>query len=301
MITKEDLTETLKMPEDKATQVLELLGDFSKNLTSDLIVEKRVNKAFGDVELEILKSTGIKKNDGEKATEYLSRSIPLLIEAKIKDKEDSLNGEIATLKEQIKNHKGDETLKKQLEDTKNELSELKKNHDKTIEDTKKEWEDKYNDVVKGRKDDNDIHTLRNSIPGNLKKEYSHDYIDYKIKQSINKAREQYDTIEKNDKGEVILKDSSLKLSSVKATDFFSNDLKEIIEEQRSVSGGGGGDKDKGKKSELVIADDMSNNEKYQKIKEYVIVGLGLSPVTKEFQEKMKELQVQHGLLKETKK
>lgn len=296
MITKEDL-KTLGLEEEKITQALETLGDVTHKLTSDIIVEKRVKKAWDDMDLETLNITKIPKNNDEMSTAYRKRAVEEFTKQQIKKIEEDFNAKIKAAEEAVKNHKGDETLKAELETLKKEKKTREESFEKTLTEKTDEWKTKYEKTVGEYESFKKTSTLKGSIPVNFKKDLPHDYIDFRINKAIEKANTGYDGIDKDKDGNIILKNSE-KFESMKASDFFANDLKDILEEKRNQQGGGSSGNGEGSKKELMLEETMTAQEKDSAIRDYVIQVLGLSPISKEYTAKITELKKQHKLISE---
>jgi hypothetical protein len=294
MITTDDL-KTLGVAEDKAAQVIEALGDVSQKLTSETIVEKRVKKAFDDMDLETLSLTKVPKKDGEMATEYRKRAVNEFASKQIDSKANELNAKIADLETRSKENGGNESLKKELEKLKDERTKREAEYMTSFEAKTKEVNDKYENLQKEYDGFKKISTLKTSIPTGIKKEYSHEYVQFVIDKAIQKALTIYPKVDNDKDGNVILGNPE-KFESIKANDFFKTELKDILEEQRNMSGGGGSGTGEQKQSELIIDESLTSVEKESKMKDYLIQVKGLSPVSNAFVNELKQLKIQYKLL-----
>ncbi|MFW6370551.1 MAG: hypothetical protein ACOC10_05020 [Bacteroidota bacterium] len=298
MLTKEFLIEQ-GIKEEDANDVLGKLGDKAQLLVTKKYANDGVNNAYSNIDRSVLTLTGLQKNNEEKTSDYISRALSHIKDSSGGDeKVQQLNQEIASLKEQIKTGKGDENLKKMLDTTIQERDQLKtklESFDKTLEEKTKEWKEKYEQTSSEYQKFKLVSDLKKAIPNNFRKDLPKDYIDFKVNSLIEKVLADYDKIE-NENGEIVLKNTE-KFDVVKAADYFTNNLKDSLEGRQMAGTGADGNGNTPPPSQLSLKEGMSNSEKYQAIKDFV-VKQGLTVTSNEFKDKMKTLQIEHGLLKE---
>jgi hypothetical protein len=297
MINKEDL-QKLGVSEDKQDQVLELLGDAAKKLSS----ENEAKTAYDNVDRAILTLTGVSKSTNQTTTDYLKSAVTGdYLNNKISEKTDSLNGEITQLKEQLKNHKGDETLKqkiKELEDEKAKLPDLKN-------EWIKEWKDKatsYEQEISSMKRNQQLKEL---IPTNFRSDLDDDFLNFKIDQALKEA-ERFGKIEKGNDGKVYLLDE-VNVDKVVGKEWFESKFDQYLDKGNNQAGGGAGQQQRQNNNgsgstQLEFKEGMSKGEKVNVIRTHLITQEGLSEFgDPKYQERLNQLMVEHGVAKEPQK
>lgn len=127
MLTIEMLkqNESLKgLSESQLTAITEM----SKN-DENTVIGSKIGALHGQYDADIFAITGLAKNNGEKSYDYAKR---ILTEYKtqlgsvddIKAKLNTATQEVEKLKTELANNSGDEALKQQLKDTKNQVAQL---------------------------------------------------------------------------------------------------------------------------------------------------------------------------------
>jgi len=308
MIEQKDIIE-IGIPEENATKMMELLGEQASKLSTESRASARVNKAYGDMDMALLSTTKIPKLPDEMTTDYYKRVDGLRIEAEreavrteLKSTVDDLNSQINILKESAKG-KSDEGTKQLIKDLELERDGYKEKAGK-VDDLLKAKEDELKGEMSTIKNDFDSYKktteLKSSMPNKFKEDLGKDYIDFKMSKAIETANAKYDTIEKNAEGETVLKDSKLDHASIKASEFFAEALKDIIDGGVIQPGGGSGNGTPPAQKELIIDEKLSNGEKVHAINEYLAKN-GTSKLDNDYDEKFKKHATQHGVLKEVKK
>ena len=107
---------------------LTAIAEMSKN-DENTVIGTKIGALHGQYDTDIFGITGIKKNDGEKSYEYAKRvlnSYKLKIEANkaVKEQLDAANAKVQELQVKLEKGAGDEELKKQLKDAKNQAAQL---------------------------------------------------------------------------------------------------------------------------------------------------------------------------------
>ena len=104
------------------------IAEMSKN-DENTVIGTKIGALHGQYDTDIFGITGIKKNDGEKSYEYAKRvlnSYKSKIEANktVKEQLDAANAKVQELQTKLEKGAGDEELKKQLKDVKNQAAQL---------------------------------------------------------------------------------------------------------------------------------------------------------------------------------
>lgn len=303
MLTKDVLIEQ-GLDESVANEVIEKLGEKTQNFVTKKYLNESVNNAYNNVDRALLTATGVPKNNDEMSSEYATRLLKTTgekVKSEYEAKMDEMNSSVLSLKQQIKNNKGDESLKQMLEQVERERDELRdkqSNFDKVLTEKETEWQNKYKSTESEFAKYKKISTLKEAIPGNFRKDISSKYRSWLVDNAINEVIEKYDKIEKDESGNVILKNTE-KFDVIKASDYFGDKFKDDLE-NRQIQGGGARTGQRQYPSELTLPEDMPRNEKYQAIKEHVIAQ-GIPVTSNDFANKMKELQIEHGIIKNKEK
>jgi predicted CopG family antitoxin len=291
MITKDDLT-ALGLAEDKATQALDLLGDAGKKLTPENVGKK----AFDEVDLSVLTLTKMPKLDGEKTTDYLKRAHSEALKLEITNRTTEINKEVSDLKEKLKAKPGDEKLIQELDALKKE----KDSFPDLINGKVKEWKDKAELAEKSLNDYKHESTLKSALPGKFKEELPKKFIEYEVNEALKEAKIKFDKLETGSDGVLYLINSQT-YEKVKADDWFTAKLKEIIDAEHTQAGGGADtDKSYNKGGEFILPKEMSKSEKIQKIEEHIIKS-GISKLDPRWDAKFKEIAIKNEVLPEDKK
>ena len=104
------------------------IAEMSKN-DGNTVIGTKIGALHGQYDTDIFGITGIKKNDGEKSYEYAKRvlnSYKSKIESSkaVKEQLDAANAKVQELQTRLEKGAGDEELKKQLKDTKTQVTQL---------------------------------------------------------------------------------------------------------------------------------------------------------------------------------
>lgn len=104
------------------------IAEMSKN-DENTVIGTKIGALHGQYDTDIFGITGIKKNDGEKSYEYAKRvlnSYKSKIDASkaVKEQLDAANAKVQELQAKLEKGVGDEELKKQLKDAKNQATQL---------------------------------------------------------------------------------------------------------------------------------------------------------------------------------
>ncbi len=211
----------------------------------------------------------------------------------IDEKTTELNGKITDLEEKLEAKPGDENLKKEL----SELKAEKAKFPDLIQEKIKEKEDELIKVKSDYERDKKMWNLLKSIPTKLKVDLDPDYKNFKISQALEKAMKDFDVIEINSDGKILLKNSK-NYEQKSADEFFKTELDLIIDKGTQQTGGGAGNQppggNGGKNGELKLNDDMSPNEKVTKIREH-IASKGIASYDPKYTEEINKLFKENNL------
>lgn len=104
------------------------IAEMSRN-DENTVIGTKIGALHGQYDTDVLSITGIKKNDGEKSYDYVKRVLndyksQLTSTATIQAQLANAQSEVQKLKDKLAEGAGDETLKQQLKDAKNQVSQL---------------------------------------------------------------------------------------------------------------------------------------------------------------------------------
>jgi len=267
MINIDDIKKAGIADDEKAQNILTVLGDLSKSLT----FENVARKAFDEVDQAVLMHTKIKKNDNEKTTDYLKRAHSEWLNQSVSEKTHDLNKQIKEAEEKYKNHKGDETLKAELDQLKKERDELPNLRNQWVKAEKDRADKAEAEITKIKTEQ----VIRGSLPAKFKAEYEKDksYIDFKVQSAMEKAQKKFDKFETDSNG-VVYGIDSVHTEKLQLSEFFKTELVDIIDTGVSQNGGGAGKQtgggSAGASSEISFGQSDTDEVKVDKIKAYLI-------------------------------
>lgn len=214
------------------------------------VINTKIGELHGRYDQDVKEASGVDKNQGEKSYDYIKR---VLVDFKSKvggatELQAKITGyetEIANLKKQISEGKGDEVIRQQLKDAQTELATLKTQYDtdKTAWSAKeKEYSQEISDVkvdTQFEKAISDIkfkagypesvqHTLIKSAKSAILGMYKPDWIENDGKKTM---------VFRDAKGE-IARNKSNSLNPYTAFELLSEQLKDVLDPGRKVTGGG---------------------------------------------------------------
>lgn len=104
------------------------IAEMSRN-DENTVIGTKIGALHGQYDTDVLSITGIKKNDGEKSYDYVKRILndyksQLTSTATIQAQLTNAQSEVQKLKDKLASGAGDEALKQQLKDAKNQVSQL---------------------------------------------------------------------------------------------------------------------------------------------------------------------------------
>lgn len=127
MLTREMLQQNALLA-TLSEERLAAIAEMSRN-DENTVIGAKIGALHGQYDTDIFSITGIKKNDGEKSYDYAKRILneyktKAESTASLQGKLTAANNKIAELNQKIANGEGDEALRQQLKDTKNQVTQL---------------------------------------------------------------------------------------------------------------------------------------------------------------------------------
>ena len=127
MLTREMLQQNALLSTLSEEQLV-AIAEMSRN-DENTVIGTKIGALHGQYDADIFSITGIKKNDGEKSYDYAKRILneyktKAESTASLQGKLTAANNKIAELNQKIANGEGDEALRQQLKDTKNQVTQL---------------------------------------------------------------------------------------------------------------------------------------------------------------------------------
>jgi len=269
------------------------------------VINTKIGELHGRYDEDVKSVTGIEKSSGEKTYDYVKR---VLADLKTKSAGapdlQSYENEIATLKSQIANGKGDEAIRQQLKDAQAELSTLKAQYDvdkqnwgsKEKEFTNKitgiEIDSNFEKAVAGLKfragyPESVQRTLLSSAKSAILGAYKPDWVE---------ADGQRIMVFRDKNGE-ILRNKSNSLNPYTADELISEHLKEVIDNGRIITGAGTqgqGNGQSGSAEVFNIAGAKTQVEADEIIVKY-LMQIGETRGSGSFAEKQKKLRQENGV------
>lgn len=269
------------------------------------VINTKIGELHGRYDEDVKSITGIEKNSGEKTYDYVKR---VLADLKTKSAGapdlQSYENEIATLKSQIANGKGDEAIRQQLKDAQAELATLKTQY----EVDKQNWgnkEKEYADKITGIEIDSNFEkataglkfragypesvqrTLLSSAKSAILGAYKPDWVE---------ADGQRIMVFRDKNGE-ILRNKSNSLNPYTADELISEQLKEVLDNGRIITGAGTqgqGNGQSGSAEVFNIAGAKTQVEADEIIVKY-LMQIGETRGSGSFAEKQKKLRQENGV------
>ncbi len=269
------------------------------------VINTKIGEIHGRYDEDVKTVTGIEKNQGEKSYDYVKR---VLADLKTKSAGapdlQSYENEIATLKSQIANGKGDEAIRQQLKDAQAELATLKTQYDTD----KQAWGNKekefsqqitsiqvdtqFEKAVAGLKfkagyPESIQKTLLSSAKSAILGAYKPDWVE---------ADGQRIMVFRDKNGE-ILRNKANSLNPYTASELISEQLKEVIDNGRIITGAGTqgqGNGQSGSAEVFNIAGAKTQVEADEMIVKYLMQN-GETRGSASFAEKQKKLRQENGV------
>lgn len=297
--------ESLKELNDEQIQAIETL---SKN-DEETIIGNRIGELHGAYDKDILETSGIEKNQGEKSYDYAKRVIGSFKETvtKLEPIKTELEGYIATvadLEKKIADGKGTEVISQKLKDTEAKVNELQTLYDKE----KSEWEKKegeftvkmvqqkvnhaFNSVqlkFKAEYPESVQKTLTSAARETVLSKYKPDFIDDGAGGQV--------MVFRDDKG-IIQNNPENKLNPYTAEELIKVQLKDVLDAGRKATGGGadGG----GGGTDVVDLTDVGTAKNQVEADEIIVkhlLSIGLTRGSQDFAEKQKEIREKNNVSK----
>ena len=289
--------ESLKELSDVQVAAIETL---SKN-DETIVIGSRIGELHGSYDKDILDTSGIEKNQGEKSYDYAKRVIGSFKESagKAEGLATEIKGfktEISTLTQKIADGKGNEVVAQKLKDNKDKLVELQGLYDTD----KKAWETKEGEFATKMNTQNVNHafsaiqlkfkteypesvqkTLTNAARETVLSKYKPDFID--------DGKGGKAMVFRDDKG-IIQNNAENKLNPYTAEELIKLQLKDVLDAGRKAAGGGAGGGAAG--ADDVNITDIGSAKNQVEADEIIVKHLlksGLTRGSQEFAEKKKEL------------
>lgn len=291
LLEKDELKEGLSPEQIQAIETA--YSEKESELTA--LANKNADAIFNGAAQKLTELTGIAKSDKEKYSDFFIRLgnewLPEASKKKIEAAEEKVRiaeEKIRIAEEKFNNHKGDETLKSELQKAKDELAKIPD----LLSAKENEWKEKYEELeekyttfklTKGF-DDSMPKFDDNVNPFELKA---------KKQNAIDRIRQTYE-LSFDDKGNMIgTKDYQKSLVS----DLLNQDaeLKDLILTDQG-QGGGGHEKTKPPTKGLNIPENISKGSAQQIIKEYIINVEKIGLIDEKYSERFKELCKENNVL-----
>ena len=303
MLTK-DLIQQQDSLAHLTNEDIKVIETLSQNDEKEVIHRKR-GEFYTEFDQAVLESTGIKKNAGEKASDYHKRAAKELKDA-ANGGSDSLadieakDAKIKELEKQITDGTGSESMKKKLSDLESEISSLKAAHSLAIEAKDKMISDKDTEVV-GQRLDAEFASSIAKI-----KLKSDDIIDAKVKAAFLKeakaellAEYTMDT----DDGKLVWRDKDGNIvrnpkngnNPMTTDELISPKLTPIMDEARKAEGTGGKAPSGNQRSSSVIR--AKTQVEFTEQATDALIAQGVQRGTSEFTTKMTDLRTEHNASK----
>jgi hypothetical protein len=232
------------------------------------LAEKNAKGILDGFSKRLATITGMERDGTEKASVHFERIVdkwvPSLAESKVKDAENAIeeaNRIAGEWEAKFKNHKGDETLKKELQAAQDEVAKIPQ----LLSAKDQEWKTKYDEVVTNHETSRINRSMEDAMP-----KFDDTLNVYEIKAKTKSATDRIKLNYKlsyDDNGNLIgTKDYNQYLVS----DLLKGDeeLKDLVSTD-SNSGGGGGKVKKEKTTTLNLPEGISKNAGQQLIREYM--------------------------------
>lgn len=283
---------------------LSVIATLSKN-DEETVIGTRIGELHGSYDKDILESSGIEKENGEKSYDYAKRVINSLKSGS--ESVSTLNSEIETQKttiaeltEKIKSGNGNEVIAQQLKDAQDALSTIKGQY----ESEKETWRTKEKEhsqslvnmrvnnafdaiKIKFKSDypESIQNTLLNTSRSQIMSQYKPDFVDAgNGKQTL---------VFRNEKGE-IARNPQNQLNPYTAEELMKDQLKDVIDLGRNQTGGGTkGSDGSGDNFETLDIGSATTQVQADEIIVKTLLKQGYTRGSTEFAEKQKELRSQY--------
>lgn len=252
------------------------------------LANKNADGIFNGVTDKLSGLTGIPRNEKEQFSSYFERLgnewLPEASKSKIQAAEDK----VRIAEEKFNNHKGDETLKSELQKAQDELKKIPD----LLSAKETEWETKYNELKNSSQTEKLGRSLVDSMP-KFDDNVNKFELEAKKKNAIDRIKESYE-LSYDDKGNLIAtKDYQKTLVS----DLLKSDteLSELILIDQDKGGGGSGARDNGNKV-ITIPEGTPKGTAMNIIQAYIIANEDIGLLDDKFEPRFKELCKENNVL-----
>lgn len=288
LLEKEELKEGLSPEQIQAIEA----AYTAKETELTALANRNADGIFNGAAEKLFKITGVQRNEKEKYSDYFERLgnewLPEAINTKAQEKIEEANRKAQEWEEKFKNHKGDETLKQELERLQGEVKKIPD----LLEAKETEWKDKYETLETEYQTSKFTRAVEDSMP---KFDDSVNPFELKAKKqnAIDRLKNTYE-LSFDDKGNLIgTKDYQKHLvSELLKSD---EELKDLILIEQGAGGGGGAS---GKKptSGLNIPENISKGAAQNIIENFIVEVEKLSKLDEKYPERFKELCKENNVL-----
>jgi len=248
------------------------------------LANKNADGIFNGAAEKLTALTGISKGDKEQYSTYFERLgtewLPSNAEQRILDAEKKANDKVIEFEEKVKNHKGDESLKIELQKAKDELAKIPD----LLKAKDEDWLKKYNTLETEHKTSKLNRSMTDSMP-KFDDNVNQFELEAKKKNAIERISTNYE-LSFDEKGNLIgTKDYQKTLVS----ELLKNDseLKDLILIDQGAGGGAGGGNANTKT--LSIPESIGKGAAQQLIKMHIIKNENIAELDDKFASRFKEL------------
>jgi len=255
------------------------------------LANKNADGIFNGAAEKLATLTGIQRDEKEQYSAYFERLsnewLPTKAEQRILDAEKKANDKVLELEEKIKNHKGDESLKIELQKAKDELAKIPD----LLSEKENEWKVKYDELETSSKSEKLNRSMADSMP-KFDDNVNQFELAAKKKNAIDRISKAYElSFDENDKL-IGTKDYQKTLVS----ELLKNDeeLKDLILIEQGQGGGGEGSAKKLKT--LAIPETIGKGAAQELIKIHIIKNENIDFLDEKFAVRFKELCKENNVL-----
>jgi len=255
-----------------------------KETEFNALANKNADGIFNGAAMKLTELTGVHKLDNEKYSTYFERLasewLPTKAEQRVLNAEKKAEEKVRELEEKIRTHKGDETLKTELQKAREELNKIPD----LLAAKENEWKTKYEDEVRLNTEFKVNTSINNSLP-KFDDTINKFELEAKKKAAIDRIKSEYE-LSFDDKNNLI---GTKDYQKFLVADLLKNDaeLKDLVMIEHGQGGGGAGDRRSTKA--LNIPKEISKAASQQIIREYMKTTEGIDILSPKHSERFKEL------------
>ncbi|HEY5590680.1 MAG TPA: hypothetical protein VIK55_06640 [Paludibacter sp.] len=246
------------------------------------LANKNADGIFNGAAQKMFEQTGIQKNEGEKYSDYFIRLGSEWLPAQAQTKLTAAEEKVRLAEEKFANHKGDETLKAELEKAKTELAKIPD----LLNQKETEWKTKHETVVNDFKAFKFGQSIQNAMP---KFDETVNQFELKAKQgnAIDRIKKTYELSYDENDNLIGTKDYQKYLIS----DLLKSDeeLKDLILIDQATGGGAGSGKKGATNGMFNFAENMSVSARLELIKQSIITIENIPFLDPRFPDRFNEL------------